>query len=158
MRISDWSSDVCSSDLASGPIDPALIPAIDAGPAVGPEFGILDVKAAYPLVIDVEEREIIELLEHEVARIEQQPCPRVPVHYLQKTLVGRAVVQILAGVDFIGEVDPVLLEHIEDRAPASAKLGESLLDEPRGPLRPGIDIRPGEGAGTGRVRRQADRK
>src|SRR3546814_1728560 len=30
---------------ASGPIDPALIPAIDAGPAVGPEFGILDVKA-----------------------------------------------------------------------------------------------------------------
>src|SRR3546814_4829720 len=69
---------------ASGPIDPALIPAIDAGPAVGPEFGILDVKAAYPLVIDVEEREIIELLEHEVARREQQPCPRVPVHNLPK--------------------------------------------------------------------------
>src|SRR3546814_12686485 len=49
-----------------------------------------------------------------------------------------------------------LLEHIEDRAPASAKLGESLLDEPRGPLRPGIDIGPGERAGKGRVRRQAE--
>ena len=54
---------------AAGPVDPALIAAIDALPAGRIELGVLHVERLDALVIDVDEGEIVELLQHEVRRV-----------------------------------------------------------------------------------------
>src|SRR3546814_11831074 len=41
MRISDWSSDVCSSDLSPPPLTPSRLPAMDARPTKAPDFPAL---------------------------------------------------------------------------------------------------------------------
>src|SRR5687768_767611 len=52
---------------ATGTLGPIRITAIDASPTIGTELGVLDVEAFDPLVINIDEGEIIELLQDEVA-------------------------------------------------------------------------------------------
>ena len=54
----------------------------------------------------------------------------------EEALEGGAVVQILAGMDLVGDVDAGLVEAVEDRAPAAAELVEGGLDQARRALRP----------------------
>src|SRR3546814_17476295 len=125
MRISDWSSDVCSSDLqlgenpaeidlpvaqraeAAGAIDPVLKPAIDPRTSGGVEFGVLDVEHADPLVINVDELQIVERLQHIMAGIIEDVGARMIVDAREEAFEGPPVVQILAGLNLIGEVDPL---------------------------------------------------
>src|SRR3546814_12150291 len=106
MRISDWSSDVCSSDLqlgenpaeidlpvaqraeAAGAIDPVLKPAIDPRTSGGVEFGVLDVEHADPLVINVDELQIVERLQHIMAGIIEDVGARMIVDSREEALEG----------------------------------------------------------------------
>src|SRR3546814_16313805 len=117
MRISDWSSDVCSSDLqlgenpaeidlpvaqraeAAGAIDPVLKPAIDPRTSGGVEFGVLDVEHADPLVINVDELQIVERLQHIMAGIIEDVGARMIVDAREEAFEGHPVVQILAGMN-----------------------------------------------------------
>ncbi len=103
------------------------------------------------LVVDVDVIEIVEALQHEVARIIEDVGARMVVHPLEEHLEGDAVVQILAGMDLVGSIDALLIEMVEDRTPATRQLVEGLFHQPRRTLRPGIDIGPGQRAGEGRM-------
>ena len=71
-------------------------------------------------------------------------------HPFEEHLISDAVVQILARMDFIGGIDTLLVEIIEDRRPALGEFVEGGLDQPCRTLRKRIEERPGERAGEGR--------
>src|SRR6266550_3663918 len=135
----------------AGAIDPRLEPAIHALAAGRIELGILDVKHADAVVIEVDVLEIVELLQHKVTGIVEQVAALVTAEALEEHLERHAVVQILAGMDLEAGVDAVFLEHVENRAPAPCQLVERRLDQTGRPLRPGIDVGPGESARERRV-------
>ena len=106
------------------------------------------------LVVDVDVVQVVELLQHEVARVVENVAALVVVHALQEHLEGDAVVQVLTRMDLVAEVDAGFVESIQDRAPAPCQLVERGLYQPRRALRPRIDERPGESARERGVRRQ----
>ena len=131
------------------PLGPGRIGTIDPGAAIGPELGVLDVERLDPLVIDVDEFQIVELLQHEVAGIIENIGARMVVHRIEEAFESHPVVQVLAGVQLITGVDAVLVELIEDRLPAAAQLGKGFLDDPGRALRPRIDHVPHQRAREG---------
>src|SRR5438094_3181371 len=135
----------------SGPLGPRLEPAIHALAAGRVELGVLDVKHADPLVIDVDVFEIVELLQHEMAGIVQDVATLVTADAVEEHFEGHAIVQILARMDLEAGVDALVLEHIENRAPAPRQLVERRLDQTGRPLRPGIEIGPCQRAGERRM-------
>ena len=139
---------------APGPVHPAGVAGIDPLPPGRIELRVLDVEHADPLVVDVDVVEIVEALQHVVRRVVEHVAAHVPVELVEEHLEGRAVEQVLARMDLVADVDPVLLGEVEDRPPAPRQLLEGRLDQPRRPLRPGIGIGPGQRAGEGRHRRQ----
>src|SRR5258708_24606725 len=86
------------TDRAGG-IAPERNPAIHALAAGRIELGILDVKHADAIVIEVDVLEIVELLQQEVTGIVQQVAARVSADALEEHLERHPVVQILAGMD-----------------------------------------------------------
>src|SRR5258705_5193099 len=54
---------------ASGAADPAFITAVDANSPGRVELGILGVKRLDALVIEIDERDVVELLQQEMARV-----------------------------------------------------------------------------------------
>ena len=137
---------------ASGAINPGLIATVDALAATGAELSVLDVKHLDALVIQIDVLEVIELLQHEVTRVEKNVAARMILHAVEKHFKAGAVVKIFAGVNFEAEVDPDSVEFVEDRMPALSKLVESGFDEARGALRPRIHVGPREGAGKCHMR------
>src|SRR5213080_1706067 len=135
----------------SGPLGPRLEPAIHALAAGRVELGVLDVKHADPLVIDVDVFEIVELLQHEMAGIVQDVATLVTADAVEEHFEGHSVMQILARMDLEAGVDALVLEHIENRAPAPRQLVERRLDQTRRPLGPGIEIGPCQRARKSRV-------
>src|SRR5437773_10789186 len=119
----------------AGAIDPRLEHAIHALAAGRIELGILDVKHADAVVIEVDVLEIVELLQHEGTGIVQQVAALVTAHALEEHLERHAVVQILAGMDLEAGVDAVFLEHVENRTPAPRQLVKRRLDQTGRPLR-----------------------
>src|SRR5262250_2168323 len=98
---------------SAGAVEPALEPAIDALSSSRPELGILHVKGADPLVVDVDELEIVELLDHIVARVVEDAAPIVVVEPLEEHLEGHAVVDVLARMDLKADIDARFVEGIE---------------------------------------------
>src|SRR5918996_861317 len=88
------------------------------------ELGVLDVKRLDPLMVDVDEAEVIELLQQKVAWIVVDAAARMVADPLEKHLEGRAVHQVLARMDLVADVDAMLVEHVQDRLPASCELVE----------------------------------
>src|SRR6185312_8636507 len=115
---------------AAGAIDPALVAAIDTGAAVGTELGVLHVEGADALVIEIDEGEVVQLLQHHVAGGVEDVGARMLVHRIEKTLEGGAVVQVLARMQLETDVHSGVVEGIEDRAPALAQFRKRLLDQP----------------------------
>src|SRR3546814_4961380 len=74
----------------------------------------------------------------------------------KEALEGHAVVEVLARMDFIGEIDALFVEGVEDRPPAFRELAERLLDQSRRALRPRIEIGPGERARKTRMGRSEE--
>src|SRR5271157_2115202 len=114
---------------AARPVDPRRVARINALPAARIELGVLDVEGLDALVIDVDEIEIVELLQHEVRGIVINGAALVALQRCEKALEGRAIEDIFAGMKLIGHVDARLVERIEDRLPALGKLLEGRLDE-----------------------------
>src|SRR5438477_361553 len=70
---------------------------------------------ADPLVIEIDILEIVELLQHEMAGIVEDIATLVTADAIEKHLERHAVMQILAGMDFVTQVDARLLERVENR-------------------------------------------
>ena len=98
------------------------------------------------LVIYVDVREIIELLEHEVAWIVEQAGAGMITCSLPEAFERHTVVQVLSGMYLIADIDPDLVECVENRFPAIGELPEAGLDKPGGSLWPGIHGVPEKGA------------
>ena len=94
------------------PIDPVLVAAIHAGAAARPVLRILHMKRAHTFVIEIEKGEIVHLLQDHVARIVQNVGALVPAHRIEESLEGHAVVQILARMQLIADIDAVLFKHV----------------------------------------------
>jgi hypothetical protein len=77
------------------------------------------VKHFYALVVEVQVFEIVELLDYEVAGVEEDAATRVIVYALEEHLEGYTVVEVFAGVDLEAEVQVGFVEGIEDGTPAS---------------------------------------
>ncbi len=112
-------------------------------------------EGAHPFVIDVQEGKVIHLLQDHVAGVVQNVGALVATDHPEEALEGCAVVQIFAGVQFVADIDAGLVEGIQNRQPAPAQFLKSLIDQPRRPLRPGIEERPRQRARKSRVRIQA---
>src|SRR5690606_41494116 len=101
------------------------------------------------LVIDDVEGEIVDLLQKKMRGIVVHGAALVVTHSVEEHLEGCTVEDVLARMEFIADVDAVLLVDVEDRLPAPRKLGEGLFDQARWALRKGIEIGKGERAGEG---------
>src|SRR5271166_725236 len=140
---------------APRPFDPRRIARVDALPPGRIELGVLDVERLDPLVVDVDELEVVELLQHEVRRIVVDRAALVALDRVEEALERCSVEQVLAGVQLVADVDARIVERVEDRLPPLGELFEGGLDQSRRALRPGIEIGPGERPGEGRMRAQA---
>src|SRR5208337_4425388 len=96
---------------APRPLDPRRIARIDALPPGRIELGILDVERLDPLVVDVDEFEIIELLQHEVRRIVVDRAALVALDRVEEALECRAVEQVLAGMELVADVAAGVVER-----------------------------------------------
>ncbi len=108
---------------------------------------VLDVEDADARVVAVDEAQVVHLLQQQVAGVVQDLRARVVVHHVEEAFKGRAVVQVLAGVDLEAQVHAAGVEGIQDRAPAAAEFGEGCIHQPGGALRPGVEVGPGQRAG-----------
>ena len=140
----------------AGAVHPGLEAAIHALLAGRVELRVLGVEHADARVVDVDEGEIVELLQHEMAWIVQDVAARMVAGPLEEHLERDAVVQILAGMDFVADVDARLVERVQDRLPARRQFVERGFDQAGRTLRPRIDVRPRQRAGERRVRGQPE--
>jgi hypothetical protein len=140
----------------TGPIDPVLVAAVHAAARTGAKLRVLDVEDADARVVSVDEAQVVDLLQQQVARVVQDLRARVVIHHVEEALEGRAVVQILARVDLEAQVHAARIEGIQDGAPATAQFGEGLLHQSRRALRPRIEIGPGQRAGESGMRGQSE--
>ena len=128
------------------------IAGIDALPPVRVELGILDVKRLDALVIDVDEVEIVELLQQKMRRVVIDAAARVVLQPGEEPLEGR---HRRTGPRRDGARSRRRRRPRRRRrgsASSAARARRRPLDQAGRPLRPGIDERPGERAGKGRVR------
>ncbi len=102
-----------------------------------------------PLVIDVDEADIVEVLQPEVRRVVVDAAARMVVEQAEEAFEAGAVEQVLARVEFETRIDTHFVMEVEDRPPAVRQLGESRLDQPGRTRRPRIEERPGERAREG---------
>jgi hypothetical protein len=72
-----------------------------------------------------------------MAGIVEDVAARMIGHALQEHLERRAVMQVLAWMQLVAQIDTYCIEPIEDGTPALCKLSESSLDQSDRPLRPG---------------------
>lgn len=91
-----------------------------------------------------------------MAGIEENVGARMIADAVEEHFEGGAVVEIFAGMDFEAEIDAGFIKGVENREPALGELVEGGFDEAGGALRPGIDVGPGERAGKGNVRFEAE--
>lgn len=137
-------------------LQPRLITAVNALAAGGIKFGVLDVKHFDARVVEVDELDVVELLEDEVAGVEENVCAGMIADAVEKHFERGAVVEIFTGMDFEAEVDAGAIEGVENGEPALGELVEGGFDEAGGALRPGIDVGPGKRAGEGDVSFEAE--
>src|SRR5712672_2915356 len=106
---------VAGRTKTAGAVDPGLIAAVHTLTSSGIKLRVLDVKHLDPLMIKIQVFQIIELLQNEVAGIEQDIASRVIAHPFEKHFEGRAVVQIFAGMNLETEINPGNFKCIENR-------------------------------------------
>src|SRR2546429_5259970 len=101
---------------------PRLKATICPGLAIQAEFGVLDVEHLDPLVVVVDEREVIDSLQHEMARVVEDVAATMVADPSQEQLEGQTIVHVFAWVDFETQVDALFIELVQDRAPARGEL------------------------------------
>ena len=141
---------------AAGAVHPALEAGVHALLSARKELRILDVKGEDALVVEIDELEIVQLLQHEMRRVVVDAAALVVADALEQHLERDAVHDVFAGVQLEGDVDADFVGIVEDGLPALGEFVERGLDQAGGTLRPRIDERPDERAGEGRHRLQAE--
>src|SRR5215469_15669081 len=126
--------------------NPGLVSAVHALASRGPKLSVFDVEHFDSGVIEVDECEIVELLQHEVARIKQDVAAPVSGDTVEKHFKADTVVEIFAGMDFKAEIDAGLVECVENGLPTFRQLVKCSVDQAGGTLRPWVDVGPSEGA------------
>ena len=99
------------------------------------------------LVVVIDEREVVELLQHEVAGVIENARGLVATHGIEESLERHAIVQVFARMDLVAQRNAGFAEHIEHRAPAAREFLESHLHQSRRALRPRIHHGPQQCAG-----------
>ena|ERR1700682_241143 len=84
---------------APSPFDPGLVTAVDTLPARGMKLRIFYMEHLDAIVIEIEELQTVELLQHEMAGIEQHVASGMLLDPLQEHLKGDAIVQVFSGMD-----------------------------------------------------------
>ncbi len=92
--------------------------------------------------IDIDISDIVQLLQDKMRGIVENMHAWMIAGSCQETLKGHAVVQVLAGMNLEGQIDAVLLGHIEDGPPAFRQFLKAQLDQSSRALRPGIHCGP----------------
>src|SRR5207302_6852812 len=113
----------------SGAVDPRLKAAVHALAAARAELGVLYVKHLDSVVIEIDEFEIVELLQDEMAWIEEDVAAGMIFQALQKHFKGDAVVQIFAGMNFKADIDTDFVERVENWFPTRGEFVESGFDQ-----------------------------
>ena len=108
-----------------------------------------------PFVVDVDERQVVQLLQHEVAGIIENIRAPMLTRRLEKALESEPVMQILAGMNLIAAIHANFVEHIEYRLPPPRQLGKPSINQTRRTLRPWIDEGPQQSAGKRHLRGMA---
>ncbi len=130
----------------SGTIDPALIATIDALTSGWIELGIFDVEHLDPVFIDVDIVEVIQTLQHIMRRIIEHIGARMVFDTLQKHFERHAIMQVFARMDFIANIDAMLVGMVKDRRPAASEFIECRFNQTGRALGPWIDERPCQSA------------
>ena len=97
-----------------------------------------------PLVIDVDEADVVEVLQAKVRRIVVDAAALVTAHHVEEALVSGAVEKIFAGMQLEADIDTELVMQIEDRLPSPRQFLEGCADELGRPWRPWVEERPGK--------------
>ncbi len=136
------------------PLLPAEIAAINARFRRGPVFGVLHVKCLDPLRVHINKADVVQALKDEVRGIVIDRHARMVPRSFEELLERSTVIEVLARVQFVGDVDAVLVGEVENRLPPHCQFREALLDQARRPLRPRINERPHQRAAERRCHRQ----
>src|SRR5581483_1869584 len=127
---------------ASHARNPGLITAVNSLAAARAKLRIFHVKHLDSRVIDIDEFQIVELLQHEMAGIKKDIAALVAAKPVEKHLEGHSVVEVLAGMNFETEIHTNFIEFIQDRPPALCELIEGRVYQSGRTLRPGIEVGP----------------
>src|SRR5689334_11390544 len=95
-------------------------------------------------MVKINELQIVELLQYKMAGIEQQIAAGVILYPVEEHLDGSAIMQIFSGMNLETQIHSRLVKGIQYGQPAGSQLIECGLDQSGGPLRPGINIGPGQ--------------
>ena len=135
---------VAKRPIARRALQPRLIAGKEALLACWTELGVLHVKSLDALVVEVDERDVVEPLLDEVAGVIVDVAAAMIADRGKELFERLPVENVLAGMQLKSNVDALFVEGVEDRLPAPRKLVERRLDEMAGALRPRIDIGPRE--------------
>ena len=91
---------VTNAPKSSRPVEPILIAAVGPTLDTWSKLGMLDVKGTNPLMVAIDETDVIHLLEQKVTESVVDLYVRVMVDTRKETLECGAIVQILPGVKF----------------------------------------------------------
>ena len=140
---------VAERAVAGGTFQPRLVPGIEALFAGRAKLGVFHVKALDTLMVDVDERDIVQSLFDEVARVIVDVASGMIADRGQELLERFPVENVLAGVQLKPNVDAGFVECVEDGRPTPTELVEGGFNEMARTLRPRIAIRPGKRTGEG---------
>src|SRR5260370_10025897 len=98
-------------------IYPRLIAPVNALPPARTKLRILYMKHLDPFVIQIDELQIIELLQHEMAGIKKYIASRMLAHALQKHFKRHSVMQIFARMNLKTQIHSRLIECIQNGTP-----------------------------------------
>src|SRR5438270_12672025 len=99
-------------------------------------------KHFYPLMIEVDEFKIVELLQNEVAGVIEDVAAFVPPQPIQKHFKADAVMKIFAGMNLETQIDTSLVEVIENGPPTFCEFVECSLYKSGWALWPWIEVWP----------------
>ena len=128
--------------VTRGAFKPGLVAGIEALFAGRAKLGVFHVKALDALMVDVDERDIVQPLLDEMARVIVDVASGVITNRGQESLERFPVENVLARVQLKPYVDADFVEGIKDGGPTPTELIERGFNQMVRTLRPWIAVRP----------------
>src|SRR5919108_3193444 len=97
--------------------NPRLVSPVNALAPRRMKLRVLHVKHFHAGMIDVEKRQVIELLQNKMAGIEQNVASFVPTHAVEEHVERHTIVKVLARMQFVTQIDSRRVKRIENRLP-----------------------------------------